>query len=146
MRMNKINGVMLDRPLVVLCDSGSTHSLIKRTSLPFVYTPMLREHSVTSTTAQGTYTSRAFIYMDNIRFPEYINSRRIQGLNANVFNSPTCPYHIILGRDFSQQIGLKIYFLIDPIQWFNTILPMKNISEFRNSWNNTFFDYIIPRS
>ena len=103
---------------------------------------MLRKHSVTSTKTQGTYSSRAFIHIDNISLPELINSRSIQGLNANIFNSSTCPYDIILGWDFLQQIGLKIDFLIDSIQWFNTILTMKNISEFRNSWNNNFFDYI----
>ena len=79
---------MLDRPLVALCGSVSTHSHTKQTSLPFECTPMLREHSVTSTTAQGTYTSRAFIYMDNIRLPEVINSRSIQGLNAKFSTLP----------------------------------------------------------
>ena len=53
----------------------------------------------------------------------------------NVFNSPTCPYDMVLGIDFLQVIGMNFDYELDVIQWLKTIMDMKNVHEFNNLTN-----------
>lgn len=60
-------------------------------------------------------------------YPEFVNGRRVQGVVAYLFDSPKCPYNIFYGCDFLSQIGLKMSFENNCIQWLDTILDRKNI-------------------
>ena len=50
-----------------------------------------------------------------------------------VFDSPHCPYDIILGFDFLQVVGIEMDFQLDTIQWLDIWVDMKNIKQFDNS-------------
>ena len=65
--------------------------------------------------------------MNEISLPEFVNGRRIQGVAAHLFNSPSCPYDIIFGCDFLRKIGLKMDFENNCVQWLDTLVDMKNI-------------------
>ena len=67
------------------------------------------------------------MFLNDIQLPEFVNDRHVQGVAAHIFDSPTCPYGVILGRDFLKAIGLKMDFENDCIQWLDTIIEMKNI-------------------
>ena len=135
MNIKAINGVRLPRPLVGLCDSGSTGTLVKDSSLPYGCIPTITEHKQISTSTHGTYECDRVAYMEHIQLPEFVNGRSIQGVTANVFHSPTCPYDVILGVDFLQAIGMKFDFNNDVIQWLDIIVDMKNVREFKNFLN-----------
>ena len=65
--------------------------------------------------------------MDHIQLPEFVNGRSIEGLKANVFHSPMCPYNVILGTDFLQAIGMKFDYEHYVISWLDIIVDMKNV-------------------
>ena len=50
MNVVNINGQNATRPLIALCDSGSSDSLMKRSSLPFGTTPIITKNVTTTTT------------------------------------------------------------------------------------------------
>lgn len=56
--------------------------------------------SSVTTTTQGTYRCDERIFLRNIRIPEFVNGQHICGVGAHLFDSPTCPYDVILGQDF----------------------------------------------
>ena len=114
-----------------MCDSGSTGTLIKDSSLPFGAKPTITKEATYSTTTHGTHKSNEINFMEHIQLPEFNNGRSIQGLKANVFHSPTCPYDVILGVDFLQAIGMKFHYDLDIIQWLDTVIDMKNVRELK---------------
>ena len=70
--------------------------------------------------------------MEDVQMMEFTNSRHVRGIGASVFDSPTCPYDIILGRDFLRSIGLMIDFQTDTIVWLDERIDMKSINSVRN--------------
>ena len=104
MKIKAINGVPLTRPLIALCDSGSTGTLIKDSSLPFGAKPIITKHVTVSTTTQGKHECNETTFMEHIKLPEFVNGRSIEGLQANVFHSPSCPYDVILGTNFFKRL------------------------------------------
>ena len=56
--------------------------------------------------------------------PEFDKSRRIDGLQAFVFEAP-CQYDMIIGRDFLAKTGIKLDFKFATMQWLETMVPMK---------------------
>ena len=55
------------------------------------------------------------MFMEHIQLPEFVNGRSIEGLQTNVFHSPSCPYDVILGTDFLQAIGMKFDYQHDVV-------------------------------
>ena len=84
---------------------------------------------------QGIHSSDQVVFINDIQLPEFVNQRHIEGAIARVFDSPHCPYDIILGQDFLQAIGIKMDFKLDTIQWLDTRVDMKNIKQFDNGAN-----------
>merc|ERR1712091_328035 len=99
--MHIINGIITNRPLVALCDSGSSHCMFNKRALPFGATTF-KTHKIKTTTAQGTYDCDEAVVLSNLSLPEFVNGRKITNLSAQVFNSKDCQYDIILGRDFME--------------------------------------------
>ena len=132
MKIKAINDVCLTHPLIALCDSGSTGTLIKDSSLPFGAKPIITKHVTVSTTTQGKHECNETTFMEHIQLPEFVNGRSIEGLQANVFHSPSCPYNVILGTDFLQAIGMKFDYQHDVIQWLDVIVDMKNARDYKN--------------
>ena len=125
--MQSINGTVTNRPLVALCDSGSSHCMFNKRALPFGATTF-KTPKIKTTTTQGTYDCDEAVVLSNLSLPEFVNGRKITNLSAQVFDSENCHYDIILGRDFMESIGLDIQFSTGSIKWLDTIVDMKHIS------------------
>lgn len=125
--VHSINGVRPTRPFVELCDLEASNTLINRRSFPHGAKPLVTTEVRTTITTQGTYNSNEVAFLNEISLPEFVNGRRIQGVVAHLFNSPSCPYNIIFRYNFLSQIGLKMDFENNCIQWFDTLVNMKNI-------------------
>ena len=127
-----INGIPLTRFLIALCDSGSTGTLIKDSSLPFGAKPIITDYITISTTTQGKHECNKTIFMELIQLPEFVNGCIIEGLQVTVFHSRSCPYDVILGTDFLQAIKMKFDYQYDVIQWLDVIVDMKNVRDYKN--------------
>ena len=107
LKIKAINGVQVPRPLIELCDSESTRTLIKDTFLPFDAKPIITHHVTILTTTQGKHECNGTTFMEHIQLSKFVNGRSIKELQANIFHSPSCPYDVILVTDFLQAIGMK---------------------------------------
>ena len=104
MKVQSIQGMSLGRPLIALCDSGSTGTMINTAALPYGAIPDQASYRQFTTTANGSFDSSRSVWLDGIQLPEFVNGRHIKGVIASLFNSPGCRYDIILGRDFLKAI------------------------------------------
>ena len=125
--MHTINGIITNRPLVALCDLGSSHCMFNKRALPFGATTF-KTPSIQTTTTQGTYVCDEPVVLSNLSLPEFVNQQKFINLLAQVFDSENCPYDVILGRKFMDSIGLDIQFSTGSIKWLDTIVDMKHIS------------------
>ena len=80
-----------------------------------------------TTTTQGAYQCDEVVLLNDFTLPEFVNGCHVCGIAAHLFDSPSCPYNIILGYNFLQAIGRKMDFQNNIIQWLDTIVKMKNI-------------------
>ena len=133
LKIKAINSVQVAPSLIALYDSGSTGTLIEDTSLPFGAKPIIIDHVTVSTTTQGKHECNKTTFMEHIQLPGFVNGRSIEGLQANVFHSPSYPYDVILGTDFLQAIGMKFDCQHDVIQWLDVIVDMKRIIYFMHN-------------
>ena len=94
--------------LIVLLDSGSSHTMVKQSSLPHgaILTTGTPKRT---TTTNGVFSTTSFVTIQQVKFPEFGN-HCITEVMADVFNSPTCRYNIILGRNILDLMGAKIDF------------------------------------
>ena len=99
---------------------------MNKSSLPYGVNP-IKTAGTTTTTTQGTYKSSEVVFLNDIILPKFVNGRHVQGVASHLFDSPTCPYDVILGRDFLKAIGLRMDFENECIQWLDTIIEMKNV-------------------
>ena len=129
--MHTINGIITNRPLVALCDSGSSHGMFNKRALPFGATTF-KTQKIKTTTTQGTYDCDKAVVLSNLSLPEFVNGRKITNLSAQVFESKNCPYDVILGRNFMDSISLDIQFSTGSIKWLDTIVDMKHISMYNH--------------
>ena len=91
------------RALIVLLDTGSSHTMIKLTNL-------LHGASVTpsapkrTTTTNRVFSSNAHVILTEVKFPKFGN-HCIDTVIADVFDSLTCRYDLIIGRDILKKMG-----------------------------------------
>ena len=105
MQPKTIQKVLVTRPFIVLCDSGSTGTLINKRCLPFGVV----EHKGVSKnirTIQGSFQSSRSVSLEQIKFPEFGN-RTINKIEADVFQANHVNYDIILGVDALTTMGLN---------------------------------------
>ena len=62
----------------------------------------------------------------NIRLPEFSKERKVDGWNLQIFDSSTCQYDMIIGRDFMTDIGIDNSFSTNTIQWIDRSIKMKS--------------------
>ena len=114
--------------MIVLLDTGNSHTMIKQTrSLPHgtSLSPSLPKRT---TTINGVYSTSAQVTLSRVKFPEFGNPC-IEAIFTAVFDSPTCRYDMILGRDILQQMGATIDYKARIINWMNRDLPMKDLMQ-----------------
>ena len=87
LKIKAINGVPVSRPLIALCDTCSTGTFIKDSSLPLSCKPVITDHVTVSTTTQGKHECNVTTFLEHIQLPEFVNGRSIEGLQANTFHS-----------------------------------------------------------
>ena len=107
------------RPLLCLFDSGSTSSWISSGALPQGIQGRRVSSPITGATLAGSLTSYRDVDLNNLAFPEFYTSRRLDSLTAHVFHTP-CRYDMILGRDLLFMLGLKIEFDSAEMTWDTT--------------------------
>ena len=66
--MQTINGIITNRPLVALCDSGSSHCMFNKRALPFGATTF-KTQKIRTTTTQGTYDCNEAVVLSNLSLP-----------------------------------------------------------------------------
>ena len=69
-----------------------------------------------TTTTNGVFASNAHVVLTEVKFPEFGNSC-IDTVTVDVFNSPTCRYDLIIGRDILKTMGATIDFQRQIIHW-----------------------------
>ena len=70
--VHTINGIITDRPLVALCDSGSSHCMFNKRALPFGATTF-KAQKIKTTTTQGTYDCDEAVVLSNLSLPKFVN-------------------------------------------------------------------------
>ena len=126
------------RQFICLLNSCSTRCVFNKRSLPFGTQTTKTPYNIVQTTTQGTHSSNQVVFVNDIQLPKFVNQRHINGELAYVFDSPNCPYDIILDQDFLHAIGIKMDFELNNISWMNMQVDIKNIKQFDQSktWEN----------
>ena len=114
------------RLLRVLFDSGGSHTLIHSRCLPKGCSPIVNQTGAQSLqTIAGSFVSNRKVYVKELVLPEFDKTKRIDGIEAFVFDSP-CNYDVILGRDFLSKTGIVLNFEHGRMLWFDQKVNMKS--------------------
>ena len=124
--------------LRVLLDYGSRKNLIRRSD--FIVTVPI--NGATLTTLAGTMSATETVTMRDFHLHEFDKNRRIEEQKALVFDTP-CRYDMILGTDFLSKSGIKINYETGFMEWFESILPLRDPSGINAK---TFDDWKMPFS
>ena len=82
-------------PMLCLLDLGAMGCWISWKKLPStIHTNKI--HAVTNQTIAGSFTANESIILKNVLLPEFHRIRRLDTLQAKIFNQ-TCRYNMILG-------------------------------------------------
>ena len=111
------NGVLFEKTLLALMDSGSTSTYINRSSIPNGCMPHPLERPITTDTAAGKMSTKERVVLKNINFPEFSKSIRAEEMSALVFEVP-CNYDMIIGRDFLNPNQFDLVFSL--VLWSGT--------------------------
>ena len=128
MQVKTVQQKELGRPFIILYDSGSDGILINTRAVPLGATPTFSANKQITTMANGTFDTPRSVWLDQIRLPEFTNSRCIKGVQAKLFDSSTCRYDVILGRDFLRAAGIRLCFNTGNVQWMDRIMQMETVS------------------
>ena len=79
----------------------------------------------------GQFQANRKVYLREIVLPEFDKTRRADGLEAYVFDSP-CHYDMILGRDFLLLTGMQLDFKNGLIQRLDQKVLMKEENHLRH--------------
>ena len=129
-KINYIGGIRLDRPLVCLLDTGSTGTMVQYRCLPPGATPRTSNEKRITTTINGSFDTSQSIDLTDISLPEFVNGRTINGIDARLFDSPTCRYDIIFGRDFLRKTNMKFCFARNIVDWMGASITMKPVNHY----------------
>jgi hypothetical protein len=120
-----INGKPSLRLLKVLFDSGGTKTLFNRRCLPTGATPYTLDTPAIGTTAAGAFKSTTGVRLEDCVLPEFSRSKKIECINAIVFDAPASQYDVILGRDYLHHLGIDPQFSTKKMVWMEHTLDMK---------------------
>ena len=80
--MRTINGVITNRPLVALCNSGSSHSLMNKGSLPRGVNTF-QTNPIKTTTIAGDHLCHEAVVMTELSLPEFVKTEDYQPFCAS---------------------------------------------------------------
>ena len=128
---NKIQNSYIKRSLIVMLDSGSTHTMIKKSCFPFgVETTKGTPKRTTNT--NGNFSSSESVMLSQVKFPEFSNNN-IGDIKADVFDSTKCRYELIIGWDVLERMGIILDFNKHQMTWTDKIIPMKSTTDIRHT-------------
>ena len=81
-----------------------------------------------TTTTTGVFSTSSQVTLEKVKFPEFGNNC-LDTITADVFDSLTCRYDLIIGRDVLKKMGAHIDFHKEMIRWMDRELPMRDPSE-----------------
>eukprot|EP01082_Thalassiosira_pseudonana_P010583 g9231.t1 g9231 contig36:162528-164371(+) len=120
----KVQGQQCPRLLKVLLDSGGGATLFHRSCLPRGATPRMLPEKKEMKTILGTFIPNNEVLLEDIQLPEFDKSRKVDFVNAFIFDEP-CRYDVILGRDFLSKAGITICFKSNVMTWLENVVPMR---------------------
>ena len=120
----KVQGQQCPRLLKVLLDSGGGATLFHRSCLPRGATPRMLPEKKEMKTILGIFTPNNEVLLEDIQLPEFDKSRKVDFVNAFIFDEP-CRYDVILGRDFLSKAGITICFKSNVMTWLENVVPMR---------------------
>ena len=129
-KVNYIGGRGLDRSLVCLLDTGSTGTMIQNRCLPPGSQPMISKEKKITTTINGTFDTSLSVNLSDISLPEFFSGRTVDSVEARLFDSETCRYDIIFGRDFLQKTNMKFCFKRNLVKWIGASITMKPVTHY----------------
>jgi hypothetical protein len=118
-----------------LFDTGGSHTIINRRALPSNVVPDKDQQPMKTTTAAGVFTMSDTVTIECSILPEFTKHIKIQSLKAHIFDSPSCHYDIILGRDVLDQLKMDICYSNNTMKWLNFEIIMKPRNFWQNPWN-----------
>jgi hypothetical protein len=130
-----IQGIENDRLLCCLFDTGGSSTIINRRALPKNVNPTKMKVPMKTTTAAGVFQINEMVTIEQSILPEFTKQIKIQTLNAHIFDSPSCHYDIILGRDILNQLKIDILYSNKIIRWLDFEVAMKTKHYWQNAWN-----------
>jgi hypothetical protein len=130
-----IQGIENDRLLCCLFDTGGSSTIINRRALPKNVNPTKMKIPMKTTTAAGVFQINEMVTIEQSILPEFTKQIKIQTLNAHIFDSPSCHYDIILGRDILNQLKIDILYSNKIIRWLDFEVAMKTKHYWQNAWN-----------
>ena len=114
-------------PLVSLLDSGSSHTLINRKAIPS-HCKILTDSPSSNITAAGTFQTSDILPLHSLKFIEFSATQRIDRVDARIFDSPDCPYDVIIGRDLLVPLQFEISWRTRECTMGEKSVPMKSRS------------------
>jgi predicted aspartyl protease len=108
--------------LIALLDTGASGAMINQRAIPEGVRMKEAPNGKFVTTA-GTFESTQLVKLTKVSFPEFSISRRFGVIDCHVFNSPDCPYDLILGRELLSQAKIKFDFETNETIWLDVSVP-----------------------
>ena len=65
--------------------------------------------------------------MRDIRLPEFDKNRKINEQKCLVFDNNNCTYDVILGTNFLTKAGIKLDYVDEKVEWFDTSIPLRPV-------------------
>jgi hypothetical protein len=98
--------------------------MIKRSALPKgVITKVFGDTKLVRTLA-GHLKTQEVVMMQDIRLPEFNESRCINQQKVIVFDNNNVKYDIILGTNFLSMTGIKLNYSEGNLEWFDCSIPL----------------------
>jgi predicted aspartyl protease len=108
--------------MIALLDTGGSGAMINARAVPEGVRTKIAPNGKFVTTA-GTFESTNVVKLTKVSFPEFSISRRFGEIDCHVFNSPECPYDLILGRELLSQAKIKFDFETNETIWLDVAVP-----------------------
>ena len=108
MQTQYVQGKEMEKPMVILFDPGSTRSYIRQQILPAGATPKVHREELFATTLSGESKTNRSVELQNVIFPEFTRSLRLEKCEMWVFDNPNVRYDAIIGRDLLQELKMDI--------------------------------------
>ena len=114
--------------LVILLDSGSSHSMAKASILNKYKKDFFVKEESSYKTAAGTFSSKYNMEID-LTLDEFGRSTKIKHRFDLDENEDGIGYDMIIGRDLLTKLNIDVRFSDKTIKWEDQLIPMKSFTQ-----------------